>query len=240
MAEIPPGEKSMSIRENLERVRERIERAAESAGRDSSGITIIGVSKTHGPDKIMEAVDAGIADLGENRVQEFLGKVDRVQRECRWHLIGHLQTNKVSKVIGRFTMIHSVDSLKLAEKLGRASADAGIVTDILLEVNTSGEGSKNGIDPEGAVDLCHMVSPIMGIRLKGLMTVGPWVDDIAVVTRAFEKLRRLGEDVTRAGIENVEMEHLSMGMTDDFEAAIAEGSTMLRLGRVLFGERSGG
>lgn len=229
----------MSIRENYERVRDRVAEAAVRAGRSPEEITIIAVTKTHGPGVVEEALKAGIEDVGENRIQEFLEKADLVGIPCRWHLVGHLQTNKVNKAIGRFSMIHSVDSLRLAEKLDQAGAREGLSTDILLEVNTSGEESKFGLSPPEAAGLCGGISKMRNLRLRGLMTVGPWVDDETVVAKAFETLRRTAERIVGAGIENISMEHLSMGMTDDFEIAIAEGATMLRLGRIIFGPRGG-
>ena len=227
----------MSLKDNLERVRERIAGAAAAAGRAPTEITIVAVTKNFGPEAVIEAVQAGIADVGENRVQEFLEKSKTVTIPCRWHLIGHLQTNKVPKVLGRFALIQSVDSLRLAEHLNAAGARAGITTDVLLEVKTSGEESKFGLDPGEAVEVCGLVARLPGLRIRGLMTVGPLVTDLPVISAAFVRLRGLREEIARARFENVAMEHLSMGMTDDFEIAIAEGSTMVRLGRVLFGER---
>jgi len=230
----------MIIRDNLDRVRERIARAAERAGRDPGGITIVAVTKTHGPEVVTEAIEAGIADVGENKVQEFLAKAPAVKLPCRWHLVGHLQTNKVAKVIGRCALIQSVDSLRLAEHLSRSGATAGVTTDILLEVNTSGEETKFGLPPEGTLAMCSLIAGLPNLRIRGLMTVGPLVSDLGLVGAAFAKLRSLKERIDAARIDNVSMEHLSMGMTDDFEIAIAEGSTMVRLGRVLFGERETG
>ncbi|MBN1163881.1 MAG: YggS family pyridoxal phosphate-dependent enzyme [Candidatus Krumholzibacteriota bacterium] len=230
----------MSIKENYERVRDQVAAAAVKAGRDPSSVTIVAVTKTHGPDKVREALRAGLRDIGENRVQEFLAKADAVDLPCRWHLIGHLQSNKVGKVLGRFALIHSVDSFKLAEKLSRAGEEKDRVTDILLEVNTSGEGSKFGLRPEETVELCEGIQSLRGIRLRGLMTVGPWVEDRVLIGESFRKLRLLGEEIRAAGIDNISMEHLSMGMTDDFEIAIAEGATLIRLGRVIFGARGEG
>jgi pyridoxal phosphate enzyme (YggS family) len=227
----------MTIKENFEIVRDRVAAAAASAGRAPEEITIIGVTKTHGPGTVTEAVKAGITDVGENRVQEFLSKVDDVELDVRWHLIGHLQTNKVNKVIGRFAMIHSIDSFNLAEKISNAGEREGVVTDILLEVNTSGEESKFGLVPDEAAETCEQISSLPAVKLKGLMTVGPWVDDVALLSKAFSSLRLLGEKIDAMKIDNISMEHLSMGMTDDFEIAIAEGATMIRPGRVIFGER---
>ncbi len=227
----------MSITDNYRRVRERVAEAAVKAGRDPSGITVVAVTKTHPAAAVEEALAAGVTDVGENRVQEFLSKAPDVSTPCRWHLVGHLQTNKVNKVIGKFALIHSVDSLKLAEKISEAGEREGIVTDILLEVNTSGEESKFGLQPDRAPELCRSIAGLPALRLKGLMTVGPWVEDTAVLSRAFASLRILGEKISREGITGVSMEHLSMGMTDDFETAIVEGSTIVRLGRVIFGAR---
>lgn len=228
---------AMTITENLQRVRERIARAAERAGRDPAAITIVAVTKTHGPEVVTAAIEAGVADIGENKVQEFLAKAGAVKLPCRWHLVGHLQTNKVAKVIGRFALIQSVDSFRLAEQLSGAGAKAGVTTDILLEVNTSGEESKFGLPLDGAMTMCSLIAGLTNLRVRGLMTVGPLVSDPILVGAAFAKLRLLRDTIEAARIENVSMEHLSMGMTDDFEIAITEGSTMVRLGRVLFGER---
>jgi pyridoxal phosphate enzyme (YggS family) len=228
---------AMTIAENLEHVRERIARAAERVGRDASDVTIVVVTKTFGADVVEEAIRAGVADIGENKVQEFLEKAPAVKLPCRWHLVGHLQTNKVPKVIGRFALIQSVDSLRLAERLSAAGDRAGVTTEILLEVNTSGEESKYGLSPKAALDECARIAKLPSLRIRGLMTVGPLVSDPGSVAAAFATLRRVRDQVAAARIENVSMEHLSMGMTDDFEIAIAEGSTMVRLGRVLLGER---
>ena len=227
----------MSIAENWKRVNERVAEAAVKAGRDPSEITVIAVTKTHPAETVEEALKAGVTDTGENRVQEFLSKEPGVTSPCRWHLIGHLQTNKVSKVIGKFAMIHSVDSLKLAEKLSNAGDREGITTDILVEVNTSGEESKFGLETDRALELCGDIAGLPALNLQGLMTVGPWVEDITVLSKSFSSLRLLGEKIKDAGINGISMEHLSMGMTDDFEIAIAEGSTIVRLGRVIFGAR---
>ncbi len=227
----------MSIAENWERVNERVAEAAVKAGRDPSEVTVIAVTKTHTAETVEEALNAGVTDVGENRVQEFLSKEPGVTSPCRWHLIGHLQTNKVNKVIGKFAMIHSVDSMKLAEKLSSADEREGITTDILVEVNTSGEESKFGLEADNALELCTGIAALPALNLRGLMTVGPWVEDTVVLTKAFSSLRLLGEKITAEGINGISMEHLSMGMTDDFEIAIAEGSTIVRLGRVIFGAR---
>jgi pyridoxal phosphate enzyme (YggS family) len=227
----------MSFSENLLRVRERISRAAERAARSESDITIVAVAKTFGPERVEEAIRGGLVDIGENRVQEFLEKADGVALPCRWHLVGHLQTNKVSKAVGRFALIQSIDSMRLAERLSRAGGERAITTDILVEINTSGEGSKYGFAPGEAVEACERITRLPAVRIQGLMTVGPLVEDAGAVASAFARLRTLKEDIERTCTGDTAMRHLSMGMTDDFEIAIAEGSTMVRLGRILFGER---
>ncbi|HMA76687.1 MAG TPA: YggS family pyridoxal phosphate-dependent enzyme [Candidatus Krumholzibacteriaceae bacterium] len=228
----------VSLEENLKNARERIEKAALQAGRDPSEITIVAVTKTHGPEVVEEAVAAGLLDVGENKVQEFLEKSEKVSVDCKWHFIGHLQRNKVKKIIGRFELIHGVDSLRLARRINNLSLREGIVSDILIQVNTSGEESKFGIEPDEVEKFCGEASGFEGIKVRGLMTMAPWVDDTSVIARTFKGLRLLSEKLRRQNIENISMEHLSMGMTDDFEIAIAEGSTILRLGRVLFGPRN--
>ena len=227
----------MSVRDNLERVRERIQQAAVRAGRDPAGVTIVAVTKTFGPEMVHEAIEAGISDIGENRIQEFLQKADAVNLPCRWHLVGHLQSNKVNKAVGRFALIHSVDSLKLAERLSRASEERGLVTDILLEINTSGEESKYGFQPVETVNACGRINTFPSVLVRGLMTVGPWVTDRAVVAASFQQLVGLKEEIEGCRFDGITMEHLSMGMTDDFEIAVELGSTIVRLGRVLFGDR---
>ena len=242
-------ETSLSIRENLDRVRERIARAAERAGRRPADVAIVAVTKTHGPETVTAAIEAGITDVGENRVQEFLAKAPAVALPCRWHLVGHLQTNKVAKAVGRFALIQSVDSLKLAEHIGRtgetigvrgaagvtapdggerspdSAGSRGVSTDILLEVNTSGGPSKYGFAPEETLAACALIAKTANVRIRGLMTVGPLAGGTAAAAASFERLRRLADEIRSARIESVSMEHLSMGMSDDFETAIIEGST---------------
>lgn len=227
----------MSLTENLQSVRDKIAKAAEGAGRDPSEVKIVAITKTHPPEVVEEAVSAGLEDVGENKVQEFLDKSEEVTTPCRWHFVGHLQRNKVKKIIGRFELIHSLDSLRLARRLNKLSSREEMVTDVLVQVNTSGEESKYGIMPEDAVRFCGEVSAMEGIRVKGLMTMAPWVDDPEVLRAAFSGLRRLRDEIRDRGIRRISMEDLSMGMTNDFECAVAEGATILRLGRVLFGPR---
>ena len=227
----------MSVRENLKSVRERIEQACLRAKRSPDEITLVAVTKTVGPDRIQEAVDAGIGVLGENRVQEAEAKMSAVRGEVAWHMIGHLQRNKARKAVEMFDVIQSVDSLRLAGEVGKRGGEVGRTVDIMVEINTSGEETKYGGPPEGAVDLVGRISEIPSVSIKGLMTIGAFTDDEGVIRKCFRTLRGLAEDVRRAGIPNVEMRYLSMGMTSDFEPAIEEGSNMVRIGTAIFGPR---
>ncbi len=229
--------RKMNIRDNLNRVWEKISNAAESVGRDASEIAVVGVTKTHGPEVVEAAVEAGIEHIGENRVQEFLSKYPGVGVDCKWHLVGHLQRNKVNKVLGKFELIHSVDSPRLARKLNKSGERDDIVSDVLIQVNTSGEESKYGISPDEAIELAGFITGLPFLRLHGLMTIAPWVKDTGVVAASFASLRQLRENLISRGFEEERVRHLSMGMTDDFEIAVKEGATILRLGRVLLGER---
>jgi len=220
------------------RVRERIAAALERAGRSGERVTIVGVTKTFGPDKVDALISAGVSDIGENRVQEFLAKAPLVSRPCRWHLVGTLQRNKARKVLGKIHMLHSLDSLKLAETLNRLGEEMGIVTRVLVEVNTSGEPTKRGFRPEEVVDTVGRVVEMPFLRVEGLMTIGPLTDDTTRVREAFRTLYRQRERV-RSELR-LPLPELSMGMSDDFEVAVEEGSTMVRLGRVLLGERESG
>jgi pyridoxal phosphate enzyme (YggS family) len=227
----------MSIRDNLKMVQERIARAAESVGRDISEISVVGVTKTHGPEVVIAAVEAGIEHIGENRVQEFLSKYPRVDVECKWHLVGHLQRNKVNKVLGKFELIHSIDSERLVKKLNESGERDNIVSNVLIQVNTSGEESKFGVSPDETLRLAELIAELPYLRIHGLMTIAPWVDDQNVVAASFTNLRNLRDKLVDRGFDKNKVRQLSMGMTDDFEIAVKEGATILRLGRVLFGER---
>ncbi len=226
-----------SIEANVREVRERIERACDRAGRGADEVIIVGVTKTFGPEMVDALVDAGVRDIGESRVQEFQEKKPRVTRPCRWHFVGTLQRNKAGKAIGEFELIHSVDGLRLAEALSRLGRERGVTTRMLLEVNTSGESTKRGFTPDELVDAVGEIAVLPELSLDGLMTVGPFTDDPARIRRSFETLRNLRERAEQA--LGRPLRHLSMGMSDDFETAVEEGATMVRLGRILLGERSG-
>ena len=223
------------VEANLREVRERIARACRASDRRPDEITIIGVTKTFGADVVETLLDAGVGDIGESRVQEFLAKSAAVLRPCRWHLIGNLQRNKAGKAIGRFEMIHSVDSVKLAEALHRMGEERSLATRVLFEVNTSGEASKHGFSPGDLDTAAAAVMSLPAVSLEGLMTVGPLTDDAGEIRRSFALLRDLRDRLEKS--TGRRLAHLSMGMSDDFEIAVEEGATMVRLGRVLVGSR---
>lgn len=227
-----------TIAENVERVLERIAASAERAGRSPAGIVLVAVSKTRTASEVEQALRAGITVLGENRVQEAAQKIPQVGLGAEWHMVGHLQTNKARSALGLFDLIHSVDSLRLAEALSRCATDLDRQASVLIQVNTSGEPSKFGVEPEAALDLVGAASRLPSVRVKGLMTIGTFLPDPEDVRPCFARLRALGEEIERAGIRQAEMAYLSMGMTGDFEAAIEEGANMVRVGTAIFGQRA--
>jgi pyridoxal phosphate enzyme (YggS family) len=232
----------MSIAENVARVRERIRLAASSAGRDPETITLMGVSKTFPPEAIREAYDSGIRVFGENRVQEFAGKADALRdlADARWHLIGHLQSNKAAKAADLFQAVDSIDSLKLAEKLNDAARAAGKTLRVLIESNVGGEAAKSGIAP-GSAELDRLLTEaprLANLEFRGLMTVPPYAEDPEGARPYFRKLRELREQIASRGLPPVSMDELSMGMSHDFEVAIEEGSTCVRVGSAIFGNRT--
>jgi pyridoxal phosphate enzyme (YggS family) len=223
------------VRENLKRVKERIASACASSGRDPSEVKIVAVTKTHPVEVVREAIAAGINIIGENRVQEAEEKHSQVEARVEWHLVGHLQRNKVRKALSIFSMIESLDSLRLAKEIEKESAKRDRITPCLIEVNTSGEDTKFGVAPGGLAELVTEVLKLEHIKLVGLMTLGPLTENEDRIRRSFVQLREL-----RDRVENIfgcYLPHLSMGMSDDFEIAVQEGATMVRLGRVLFGPR---
>ena len=217
-------------------VRERIERARERAGR-SGPVTLVAVTKTYPAEVVRAAVAAGVTDVGENRVQELEEKVGEVGRNAaRWHLIGHLQRNKVAKALPLFDLLHSLDSLRLAQALSEAAVKAGVTVRALVEVNSVGEETKGGIPAAEAVDLVGRMAELPGLELRGMMTMAPFTGDEDVIRRAFRTTRELCEEAARqvAGFVGHE---LSMGMSNDFEIAVEEGATLVRVGSSIFGER---
>lgn len=224
------------LAENIARVKERIATAARRSGRQPEEITLVAVTKTIAPERVQTAVAAGLQDLGENRVQELLAKQPYI-KGARWHLIGHLQRNKVRQVWDRVSLIHSVDSLELARELNRRALAAGGRVNILLEVNVAGEESKFGLPPEAVIPLAQEVATLAGLHLLGLMTVAPLVREAEEVRPVFRQLALLRRQVEALHLPGVEMRYLSMGMTNDFEVAIEEGANMVRIGTAIFGTR---
>jgi pyridoxal phosphate enzyme (YggS family) len=224
------------IQENLERVLEKIEKAAGRVGRDPKNIDLVAVSKTVSSQKINEGIKAGIKIIGENKVQEAKSKKDSVDPVI-WHMVGHLQTNKVKHALQIFDMIQSVDSLHLAEEMNKRCQMAGKKIPILIEVNTSGEASKFGCDPQKLPDLVSEISQLKQLEIRGLMTIGLFTDQMDLVRPCFIQLRELSEKIDQLSLEGVSMNQLSMGMSSDYEVAIEEGATMVRIGTAIFGSR---
>jgi hypothetical protein len=219
----------------LAAVRERVAKAALRAGRDPAEVGIVAVTKGHPIGTVREAAAGGLLDVGENRVQEALQKQEAwPDAPVRWHLIGHLQRNKAKHAVGRFALIHSLDSARLADELEKVAAAQGVTQNVLVQVNVAREPQKDGVSPEEAPALVEHVAALRHLRLVGLMTMAPLTDDEAVVRAAFRGLARLRDDL---GTRVSGLGTLSMGMSSDFEIAVEEGATMLRLGTVLFGER---
>ncbi len=222
------------IYDNLRRVEERIADAATAAGRAAADVTLVAVSKTRTPEEIRAAAEAGVAVFGENRVQEAEEKIPALaDLGVEWHLVGHLQRNKAARAVALFDCVQSVDSEKLAEALNGRAETAAKTVPVLVEINTSGEGTKFGVSPGAAAELAAFVMRQPALTLDGLMTVGPFTTDRGAITAAFRELRRRFEEIKPAG--GPAFRHLSMGMTDDFEVAVAEGSTLVRIGRAIFG-----
>lgn len=227
----------MSCKENYLKVLDKVKSDLEKCGRDSSECTLVAVSKTKPLELLKEAYEAGCRDFGENYVQELVDKIPQMPEDVRWHMIGHLQTNKVKYLIGKTYLIHSVDTVKLAKEIGKQSEKAGIVTDILLEVNVAEEESKFGFTAENIMDGVREISQIPGVCVKGLMTSAPICENPEENRVFFEKLRQLSIDIKNQNIDNVSMGFLSMGMSGDYEVALSEGSTFVRVGTAIFGER---
>ena len=223
------------IADNLVELRARVASACQKSGRSAGEVAIIGVTKTHPAELIREAVAAGIVHIGENRIQEAEPKIRELGHIARWHMIGHLQTNKVKKAVELFDVIQSVDSIRLAEEINKRAGEIGKRIECLVEVNSSGESAKSGIAPDEALDLIRQVNALSNIKLTGLMTVGPLTHDQSEIRRAFALCRNLF--IEGCAIVGEQFCNLSMGMSDDFELAISEGSTMIRIGSLLFGKR---
>lgn len=227
----------MSIAENFQRIRERIAQAARLAGRDPDEVRLVAVTKTKPAAAIAEAMNCGQTIFGENYVQELVGKVAELPAGIDWHFIGNLQSNKVKYLAGLVGMIHSVDRISLAREIDRHWGAIGKTCDVLIEVNVAREATKGGATSDEVLQLVTAAAALPNLRVKGLMTMPPFFDDPEAARPYFRRLRELAAEVTSAGIAGVEMKELSMGMSGDFEAAVAEGATLVRVGSALFGER---
>ena len=225
------------ICENLKEVEAKIEAACKRAGRDRSEVTLIAVSKTKPVEMLEEAYGTGIREFGENKVQEMMDKYEVMPKDIHWHMIGHLQRNKVKYLMGKAALIHSVDSLRLAEEISAQSVKHEVTTDILIEVNIAGEETKFGTDREEAIALVEAAAKLPNIHICGLMTIAPFVENSEDNRKYFQQIRQLSVDIKEKNIDNVDMRILSMGMTGDYEVAIEEGATMVRVGTGIFGAR---
>ena len=227
----------MSISQNLTHINRRIQVAAEKTGRDPASVRLVAVSKTRPAADIAEAFLAGQVIFGENYVQELSAKLIEVKEPVTWHFIGHLQSNKVKYIAGQVALIHSVDRISLAEEISRQWGKLGKHCDILVQVNISGESTKSGTTESDALQLVKDCSQLSNIKVKGLMTMPPFFDDPEAARPYFAELRRLSQSIAAEGLPGIEMQELSMGMSGDFEAAIQEGATLVRVGTSIFGER---
>ena len=226
------------VAENLEQVRKNIELACKEAGRDPKEVTLISVSKTKPVSMLQEAYDAGSRDFGENKVQEIMDKVPQLPSDIRWHMIGHLQRNKVKYIVDKVALIHSVDSLRLAETIEHEAAKHNVTVPVLIEVNVAQEESKFGLKTEEVLSLVESVAAFPHIHIEGLMTIAPYVEDPEENRGILRQLKKLSVDIAAKNINNVNMSVLSMGMTGDYQVAVQEGATMVRVGTGIFGERN--
>ena len=228
----------MKIADNLKQVEERITMACKNAGRNRNEVKLIAVSKTKPVEAINEAIACGIRSFGENKVQELKEKMLLLDEKLDWHLIGHLQTNKVKYIVGKVSLIHSLENIRLAETLDKEAKKHDIIADVLVEVNVAKEDSKFGLKPSDTESFIRKVSEFQNIRIKGLMTVAPYTDISEENRKYFRELKKIMVDLNNKNIHNVNMNVLSMGMTSDYEIAIEEGATIVRVGTGIFGNRN--
>lgn len=225
------------IKDNVQAVKQKIEAACQQSGRSVDEVQLIAVSKTKPVEMLQEAYDAGCRDFGENKVQELVDKYDQLPSDIRWHMIGHLQRNKVKYLVGKTALIHSVDSLRLAEEISKEAIKKGVNVSILLEVNVAEEETKFGIHRGEVLSLAQEISKLPSITIKGLMTIAPNVRNAEENRAVFAELKQIYVDIKQKNIDNICMEELSMGMTGDYEVAVMEGATYVRVGTGIFGER---
>lgn len=224
--------------ENLKKVEDNVDAACRKAGRSRDEVTLIAVSKTKPVEMLSTIYNQGIRDFGENKVQEMCDKMEQLPSDIRWHMIGHLQTNKVKYIVGHTTLIHSVDSLHLAKEIEKQAEKKDVTVDILVEVNIAEEESKFGIHKEETYELVRQIAALPHVHICGLMTIAPYVENPEDNRMYFRGIRQLSVDIAEKNIDNVDMDVLSMGMTGDYMVAIEEGATMVRVGTGIFGERN--
>ncbi|EEB36450.1 pyridoxal phosphate enzyme, YggS family [Anaerococcus hydrogenalis DSM 7454] len=218
----------MSIKDNIDNLKKDM--------KDYDAM-LLAVTKTHGVDKIMEVYNYGLRDFGENKVQELLDKKDKLPDDINWHLIGHLQTNKVNKIVGEVCLIHSVDSLKILKKINNRAKKLSIVQDCLLQINISKEESKSGFYEEDIEDIINQAKELENVKIRGLMTMAPNTEDVSVIKSCFKGLKKIFDNLSNLSYNNIEMEYLSMGMTHDYKIALEEGANIIRVGSKIFGKR---
>ena len=226
------------LKENLQQVEENIEKACERSGRDRADVTLIAVSKTKPVEMLQTIYDCGVRDFGENKVQEMCDKMEVLPGDIKWHMIGHLQTNKVKYIVGKTELIHSVDSVHLAAEIQKQAVKKDVIVPILIEVNIAEEESKFGIHKEDTIAMVRQIAGMDHLRIKGLMTIAPFVENAEDNRLYFREIKQLSVDIKNQNIDNVSMDVLSMGMTGDYEVAIEEGATLVRVGTGIFGERN--
>ncbi|MCR5271703.1 MAG: YggS family pyridoxal phosphate-dependent enzyme [Lachnospiraceae bacterium] len=226
------------LKENLKDVEQNIKNACAKAGRERDSVTLVAVSKTKPVDMLKEIYDEGVRDFGENKVQEIVAKRENMNDDVRWHMIGHLQRNKVKYIIEDVTMIHSVDSYRLAEEINVQAKKVNRIVPILIEVNIAGEDTKFGVRADETLQLVEEIAPLENVKIEGLMTIAPMVDDPEDNRKWFKALRQMSVDIAEKNIDNVSMNELSMGMTGDYCVAIEEGATLVRVGTGIFGARN--
>lgn len=226
------------IKENLNIVQEKIIKSCEKSGRSTEDVILVAVSKTKPVSMLMQAYEAGTREFGENKVQEIMDKYDKMPNDVNWHLIGHLQRNKVKYIIDKVKLIHSVDSLRLAQEISKEAIKHSVNMDILLEVNVAEEETKYGFSVDEVVENVGEIAKLPNICIKGLMTIAPYVENPEDNRWVFQKLKKISVDIENKNIDNVCMQELSMGMTGDYEVAVEEGATLVRVGTGIFGERN--
>ena len=230
-------EQSKTLAKNYNAVKENIKKACEQAGRSQEEVTLLAVSKTKPVDMLMDVYHAGARDFGENKVQELVDKIPQLPSDIRWHLIGHLQRNKVKYIVDKAELIHSVDSLRLAETINHEGEKIQRVIPVLIEVNVAQEETKFGVSVEETMSLIEEICKLPYVQIQGLMTIAPYVPDPEENRPVFRKLKQLSVDISSKNMNNVHMDILSMGMTNDYQVAVEEGATMVRVGTGIFGER---